>query len=83
MDAGAGQPLAQARKLTVFGPEIVPPLADAVRFVYGDEADAAGGEEREKAVAAVSDQPLGRHIQEAVPSFPQSRRHGALFRRGQ
>ena len=54
-------------ELPVLGPEIVSPLADAVRFVDRDEADAAwtkaGGR---NAVAAFADQPLGRHVQQAV-----------------
>ena len=39
--ADAGQELAQPAELTILGPEVVPPLADAVRFVHGDEARAA------------------------------------------
>ena len=39
--ADAGQPLAEPRQLTVLRPEVVPPLADAVRLVNGNEADPA------------------------------------------
>jgi hypothetical protein len=38
----AGEILAQPSELAVLGPEIVAPLADAMRFVDGDEPDASG-----------------------------------------
>ena len=66
--ADAGQQLPQPSKLTVFGPEVVSPLADAVRFVHRDEPDAARREQGEEAFAPFADQPLGRHIEQAVPS---------------
>jgi hypothetical protein len=52
MDADAGQQLAQAAELAVLRPEVMPPLADAVRFVDRDEADAACRQEREEPLAA-------------------------------
>ena len=64
--AGARQQLPQPAELAVLGPEIVSPLADAVRFVDGDEAHAARREQREKRLAPLSDQPLGRHVQQAI-----------------
>ena len=46
-----GQRLAQARQLPVFRPEVVAPLADAVRFVDGDEADRRGRQPPDRRVA--------------------------------
>ena len=37
----AGKVVAQPPELPVLGPEVVAPLADAVRLVDGDEPDAA------------------------------------------
>ena len=36
----AGKLVAQQAQLPVLGPEVVAPLADAVRLVHGDERDA-------------------------------------------
>src|SRR5262249_45203992 len=43
--------IAQRRELAILGPEIVAPLADAVRLVDRDELRRAPGKEREKPVA--------------------------------
>ena len=72
MQADAGQQLPQPPELPVLGPEIVSPLADAVRFVHRDEADAAGREQVEEAVAALADQPLGRDVEQAIASLAQA-----------
>ncbi len=79
----SGQQFPQPRELPVFRPEVVAPLADAVRLVHGNEAHAAPGDEREEAVAAFPDQPLGRDIEETVSSFAQPLYHRAFFRRRQ
>src|SRR5688500_746473 len=41
VQADAGKPGAKVAELPVLGTKIVPPLADAVRFVHRDEADVA------------------------------------------
>src|SRR5262245_23873234 len=64
VDADARQPLAQTPELPVLRPEIVSPLADAMRLVDGDEADAARREKRQEAVAAFAYQPFGRDVEE-------------------
>ena len=56
--------VAQTSQPPILRPEIVPPLADAVRLVNGDEPYAdllQGSPER---LAALADQPLGRHVQQ-------------------
>src|SRR5436309_9076063 len=63
--ACAGQQVAKPPELPILGPEVMPPLADAVRLVNRDEAHAAGGEAMEKHLAALSNQPLGRDVQQA------------------
>ena len=60
--------VAQRRELAVLGPEVMAPLADAVRLVDGHESRRAAAEEREKSVAALADEPLGRNVDQAVPS---------------
>ena len=59
------------RQLPVLGSKIVAPLADAVRLVYGDEADTARRQEREEPFAAFADQALRRDVQQAVASLSQ------------
>jgi hypothetical protein len=41
VDADTGQPIAESSELPVLRAEVVTPLADAMRFVYGDEAHLA------------------------------------------
>ena len=79
MEADVWQKLAQASKLTVFGSEVVSPLADAVGLVDRHEADLAGRQQRQKGVAALADQPFRRYIQEAVASVAETRDNGRLF----
>ena len=55
VDADAWQELTQPRELTVFRSEVVPPLADTVRFIHGDEADRARRQQRQEAVAPFAD----------------------------
>ena len=76
VQADAWQETLQSSELSVLRPEVVAPLADAVRFVHRDEADARRREERQEAVAAFAHQPLGRDIEQSVPPFPQPGRHG-------
>ena len=77
--AHAGQQLAQASELAVLGPEVVPPLADAVRLVDRDEADAARRQKGEEGVASVADKPLRRHVQERVAALAQACDDGGLL----
>ena len=67
VQADAGKQLAQPAELPVLGPEVVAPLADAVRLVDGDEPHrrAARGDAAEEDVGALADQPLGRHVEQA------------------
>src|SRR3954452_22685287 len=52
VQADAGEPRAHGPELPVLGPEIVPPLTDAVRLVDGDEREpvGAGPEQGEEAL---------------------------------
>ena len=54
----AGEQPAQLPELHVLGPEVVAPLADAVRLVDGEEGDAAGcataGRGQPRLIAAIS-----------------------------
>ena len=50
VQADAGEELTQPPELAILGPEVVPPLADAVRFVHRDEADVDGRQHRQKRV---------------------------------
>ena len=71
--------IAQARQLPVFRAEVVAPLADAVRFVHGDEADRLRRQQVLKSVAALAHQPFRRHIQQPVLAFPDAARHFGLL----
>ena len=73
MDAGLRQQRAHLAEPAVLRAEVVPPLADAVRLVDGDEAHAHLRQPAHEAVAAVADQALGRHVQQARVSLA----HGA------
>ncbi len=70
-----GQVLAQHCELPVLGAEIVAPLADAVRFVDGDEARRPAAEQRHEPVPPLAYQPLGRDVQEPIPPVAQARHH--------
>ena len=65
MKADRRPALAQPRELAVLGPEIVTPLADAVRFVDRDEADRPRASMIQEAVAPLADQPLGRDVEQS------------------
>ncbi|EGY01901.1 hypothetical protein AZA_54302 [Nitrospirillum viridazoti Y2] len=56
-----GETLVQHRQLQVFRPEVVAPLADAVRLVQGEQADARPVQQLQE---ARGDQPLRRHVQQ-------------------
>ena len=66
MQADRRPAIAQPRQLAVLRTEVVAPLADAVRFVDRDETDRPRRQHGEEAVAAVADQPLGRHVQQSI-----------------
>ena len=51
----------QQSELAVFGTEVVPPLADAVRFVDGEQADGGVVEEAQETFAY---QPFGRNVEQ-------------------
>ena len=74
VQADAGKKLPQPAELAILGPEVVAPLADAVRFVNGDEADVNRRQHRQKRVGPFADQPLGRHVQQLVPLADGARR---------
>ena len=63
--------VAQPSELAVLRPEIVAPLADAVRLVDGDEAHAALLQHPPEALAALADQPLGRHVEQPAAILAQ------------
>ncbi|CFE02616.1 Uncharacterised protein [Bordetella pertussis] len=56
-----GPALVQHRQPEVFGPEIMPPLRDAVRLVDGEQGDAPALEQLQ---AAVGQQALRRHVEQ-------------------
>jgi len=66
----AGEALAELGEAPVLGPEVVPPLADAVRLVDRDRRDLAPAEPLQEVLA---EQPLGRDEQQ-----PQIARVGQL-----
>ena len=68
-----GKQLGEAAELAIFGPEIVAPLADAMRLVDGKERDVGIGDERAGSPAVIS--ALGRDIE-------QIERRRAAARRG-
>ncbi len=72
MEADAGQQRPQFPELPVLRAEVVPPLADAVRFVDGHEADLAGGEQVEEVLPPVGEKPFRRHVEQPEPSIPQA-----------
>ena len=61
-------------ELPVLGPEIVPPLADAVRLVDRDEADRRTASSVEETVAALAHQPLRRDVEQPVPPLAHAAR---------
>ncbi len=71
--------VAQTSELPILGPEIVAPLADAVRLVDGDEPHADLLQQAAERLAAVADQPLGRHVQQAAASLAQAGQDGVAL----
>ncbi|MNX86286.1 hypothetical protein D3C86_1181620 [compost metagenome] len=61
VDPHLGEPLAELGEVAVVGPELVAPLADAVRLVHGEEAD---GRALEQIVDVRGRKALGREVQE-------------------
>ena len=57
----------------------MPPLADAVRLVDGDETDRPRREHVEESIAAVADEALGRDVEQAIPAVAHAARHLALL----
>ena len=64
----AGEVVPEPRELSVLGAELVPPLADAMRLVDRDEADAPRPEPRPERLAALPDEALRRDVQQ--PAAP-------------
>jgi hypothetical protein len=64
-----GEALAQLDEAPVLGPEVVPPLADAVRLVDGHALDAPFGQALQEARLK---QALGSHVEQPVLIAPQA-----------
>ena len=62
----AGEAVGELAKRAIVRPEVVAPLADAVRFVDGDERDRALFEEIEK---ALREQTFGRDVEQIESAF--------------
>ena len=62
--ADAGQHRPQPSELSIFGTEVVPPLADAVRFVDRDELHVALGEAVDEPVTALPGQAFRGYIEQ-------------------
>ena len=67
--------LAQPSELAVLRAEIVAPLADAVRFVDGDERQVRLLQHPPQRLAALADDPLGRHVEQPAPVLAHARQH--------
>ncbi len=63
---------AQRAELPVLRPEVVAPVADAVRFVDGDVAHAGPRHRRLEAGAAVAHQAFGRHVEQLEAPVAQA-----------
>ncbi len=74
-----GKIVAQAAELPVLGTKIVAPLADAVRFVDGDEPHAGLLQHAAKPLAPLAHQPLRRHVQQTALVVAQARQHRVAF----
>ena len=72
MEANARKQLPQACQLAILRPEVMPPVADAVRLVDRHEADAARRQQRQEAFAAVAHEPFRREIQQTISSLAQA-----------
>ena len=83
VQADARKALRSRAELPVLRPEVVSPLADAVRLVDGDELHVALREQRQEPVAALADQPLRRHVEQPVAPLAQAGRHRRLLVRAE
>ena len=82
VDGDIGKRGAQGAQQAVLGPEVVAPVADAVRFVDGDEPDAPAHELTLEALAVLAHQPLGRHVEQPEPRLAQPVHRRLPLRRG-
>jgi hypothetical protein len=73
VETDLGPARAQLGELPVLGPEVMAPLADAVRFIDGHETDGAPSDDGVKAGAGRTHEPLGRDIQQPVRAGGQAR----------
>jgi hypothetical protein len=71
--------VAQTSQPPILRSEVVPPLADAVRLVDGDEPEADLLQDSPERFAAVADQPLGRHVQQPAAALAQAREDGVAL----
>ena len=78
VDGQRGKHLAQDAQLPVFRPEVVAPLADAVRFVHGDEDRLRAPQPREK---AVHHEALGRDVEQLHAAGVDRPQHGGTLGR--
>jgi hypothetical protein len=76
MQADAGKPVAHRPELPVLRPEIVAPLADAVRLVDRDVRHPA--EPLDERLAALTGQPLRRHVEQGVTPLTDAGRDRRL-----
>ena len=74
-----GEVVLEASEQAVLGPEVVSPLADAVRLVDGDEPHADAADPLAEALAAVADQPLGRDVQQPARAAAHHRHRRAAL----
>ena len=83
VQADARKVAAQPAELTVLRAKVVPPLADAVRLVDGDELNVALREPGQEPVAALACQPFRRHVEQAVAPLAHPGRHRRLLVRAE
>ena len=79
MDARLRQQRPHLAEPAVLRPEVVPPLADAVGLVHGDEAHAHLRQPAHEAFAAVAHEALRRHVQQARVSLAHRAHDVALL----
>ena len=75
VEAHLRQRRAQRAELAVLRPEVVAPVADAVRLVDRHEAERAGGLQPRHPAAALAGNPFGRHVEQAIAAFAQAGHH--------
>src|SRR2546425_5141640 len=78
MDREPGEPLAQHAELPVLRPEVVAPLADAVRLVHREERRIGA---RQLLGEAVHDQALRRDVEQVVAAGAEAAEHLRALRR--